>query len=84
MGNNIMIELIYKKQIMIQLVYKMINEENSVTMEFDNIQDYSDFLEDVFEINIDLLSDNLVRTENDNIEVMVVKYNDNVILDYMK
>ena len=69
---------------MINLDYKMINEENGISMEFINIDDYSEFMEDVFEINVDLLSGELLRRENDNIEVMVVRYNDNVVFDYMR
>ena len=69
---------------MINLDYKMINEENGISMEFINIDDYSEFMEDVFEINVDLLSGELLRRENDNIEVMVVRYNDNVMFDYMR
>lgn len=74
MGNNIMI----------QLVYKFINEENSVTMEFDDTEEYNEFLVDVFNINQFQLTSDILRESLDNVELMILCINNVVVLDYLR
>ena len=69
---------------MIKLDYKMINEENGISMEFDNVDEYNDFLDDCLNIDYNELSGDLLRSSYRNIEVLVVSINDNVVFDYMK
>ena len=69
---------------MIKLDYKMINEENGISMEFDNEYEYNEFLDDCLNIDYNELSGDLLRSSYRNIEVLVVSINDNVVFDYMR
>jgi hypothetical protein len=69
---------------MIKMGYKKINEENGTIMEFDNRDELVEFLDDVFELNIDLLNDDYIRSNNIMIEVLVISKDDEVLIDYMK
>ncbi len=69
---------------MINLDYKMINEENSISMEFDNVDECTEFLSDVFDINTLSFTGDLLRNDYSNIEVMVIRINDNVVFDYLR
>ena len=69
---------------MFELYYKMINEENSVLMKFDNEDELYEFLDDCLNIDYNELSIDLLKKYK-NIEVMVLNDdNGNIIVDYMK
>ena len=69
---------------MFELYYKMINEENSVLMKFDNEDELYEFLDDCLNIDYNELSIDLLKKYK-NIEVMVLNDgNGNIIVDYMR
>lgn len=71
---------------MIKLAYKLINEENSVYMEFDGNYELEEFLDDKFNLNIESLTNDNIRDNHDNIELIIINntFNKTVVIDYLR
>lgn len=66
------------------LYFKMINEENSVEVNFDNIDELLEFCDDCFGFDYNEINNDILRKDYKRIEVLVVYENNNKVFDYLR